>query len=231
LQRLGTDGRYYVPRRRQPAIDPALARVALGENQDGSASAPEVANPIPDDDSQPPHRSELQVAEHDMAPAQPVGAAEIAATSLQSTADHVGTAEPGHATTSHAPPLQPAAELSLPPQSEEGLLLIERPKRRREPAHLKFVISQPCLICGRTPSDAHHLRFAQPRALGRKVSDEFTVPLCRTHHRQVHQAGNESKWWQAMDRDVDPLEIAKGLWQQSQLHSGKASGSASQTSP
>jgi hypothetical protein len=36
----------------------------------------------------------------------------------------------------------------------------------------------------------HHLRFAQPRALGRKASDEFTVPLCRVHHREVHRAGD-----------------------------------------
>ena len=40
-------------------------------------------------------------------------------------------------------------------------------------------------------SDPHHLRFAQPRALGLKVSDEFTVPLCRGHHRELHRAGNE----------------------------------------
>ena len=39
------------------------------------------------------------------------------------------------------------------------------------------------------------MRFAQPRALGLKVSDEFTVPLCRGHHRQLHQAGNEVAWW------------------------------------
>jgi hypothetical protein len=44
--------------------------------------------------------------------------------------------------------------------------------RRRDKAHLKFVASQTCLVCGRKPSDPHHLRFAQPRALGRKVSDE-----------------------------------------------------------
>ena len=51
------------------------------------------------------------------------------------------------------------------------------------------------IVCGRHPSDPHHLRFAQPRALGVKVSDEFTVPLCRGHHRQLHQAGNEITWW------------------------------------
>jgi len=57
------------------------------------------------------------------------------------------------------------------------------------------------------------LRFAQPRALGLKVSDEFTVPLCRGHHRQAHQTGNEAAWWD--DLDINALEIAKGLWEES----------------
>ena len=87
------------------------------------------------------------------------------------------------------------------------------PKRYRNKAHLKFVAAQPCLLCGRLPSDAHHLRFAQPRALALKVSDEFTVPLCRGHHRQVHHAGNEADWWN--DLEIDALEIAKALWQES----------------
>jgi hypothetical protein len=57
------------------------------------------------------------------------------------------------------------------------------------------------------PSDAHHLRFAEQRALGRKVSDEFTVPLCRLHHRERHQRGDELTWWQHLN--VDPLDTAK----------------------
>jgi hypothetical protein len=66
------------------------------------------------------------------------------------------------------------------------------------------------LICGRTPSDAHHLRFAQYRALGRKVSDEFTVPLCRGHHREVHRCGDEGVWWQKAN--IDPAAAARALW-------------------
>jgi hypothetical protein len=69
-------------------------------------------------------------------------------------------------------------------------------QRIRNKEHLKFVAAQSCLVCGKRPSDAHHLRFAQPRALGRKVSDEFTVPLCRSHHRELHRRGNELKWWE-----------------------------------
>ena len=108
------------------------------------------------------------------------------------------------------PPLAPSDP--FPARIDKSQLAIAEPKRLRDKAHLKFVASQPCLVCGRQPSDPHHLRFAQPRALGTKVSDEFTVPLCRGHHRQLHQVGNETPWWE--DRKIDPLEIAKGLWEQ-----------------
>jgi hypothetical protein len=83
--------------------------------------------------------------------------------------------------------------------------------RLRDKDHRKFVSSQPCLVCGRSPADAHHLRFAQPRALGRKVSDEFTVPVCRVHHRELHRHGDEAAWWQKTM--IDPLPIARRLWQ------------------
>jgi DNA recombination protein Rad52 len=99
----------------------------------------------------------------------------------------------------------------VPGQIDKSVLAIGEPKRRRDKAHLRFVASQPCLVCGRQPSDPHHLQFAQPRALGLKVSDEFTVPLCRGHHRQLHQAGNEVVWWERLH--INALEIAQGLWE------------------
>ena len=111
-----------------------------------------------------------------------------------------------------APPLAPAVPVLRPARIDKSQLSIAEPKRLRDKAHLKFVASQPCLVCGRQPSDPHHLRFAQPRAIGLKVSDEFTVPLCRGHHRQVHQAGNEAAWWE--DLQINALEIARGLWEQ-----------------
>ena len=107
------------------------------------------------------------------------------------------------------PPLAPAA--APPTRIDKSQLAIAEPKRLRDKAHLKFVASQPCLICGRQPSDPHHLRFAQPRAIGLKVSDEFTVPLCRGHHRQLHQTGDERAWWEG--QRVNALEIARGLWE------------------
>jgi hypothetical protein len=84
------------------------------------------------------------------------------------------------------------------------------PRRLRDREHLRFVMQQPCLICGRTPSDPHHLRFTQPRALGRKVSDEFTVPLCRGHHREVHRCGDEAAWWASAG--TDSQSAARLLW-------------------
>jgi hypothetical protein len=112
-----------------------------------------------------------------------------------------------------APPLAPAAPILPSAKIDKSQLAIAEPKRLRDKAHLKFVVSQPCLVCGRQPSDPHHLRFAQPRAIGLKVSDEFTVPLCRGHHRQVHQTGNEEAWWENLQ--INALEIARGLWEQS----------------
>jgi hypothetical protein len=87
--------------------------------------------------------------------------------------------------------------------------------RLRDKEHRKFVARQPCVICGRTPSDAHHLRFAQPRALGRRVSDEYTVPLCRMHHRELHRCGDEVAWWNSIN--IDPLPIALKLWRETHL--------------
>ena len=86
------------------------------------------------------------------------------------------------------------------------------PRRARDREHVKFVAGHPCLICGRRPADPHHLRFAQSRALGRKVSDEFTVPLCRGHHREVHRSGDEAAWWAKVA--IDPLGVANALWRE-----------------
>jgi hypothetical protein len=95
---------------------------------------------------------------------------------------------------------------------EKSLLTIGEPRRRRDKAHLKFVGTRSCLVCGRQPSDPHHLGFLQPRALGRKVSDEFAVPLCRTHHREVHRADFEPEWWKRFG--IDPVLVASTLWAQ-----------------
>ena len=111
-----------------------------------------------------------------------------------------------------APPLVPGEARPNSGRIDKSQLVIAEPKRLRDKAHLKFVATQPCVICERQPCDPHHLRFTQPRAIGLKVSDEFTVPLCRGHHRELHRASNEITWWEA--RRIDPLEIARTLWEQ-----------------
>jgi hypothetical protein len=92
----------------------------------------------------------------------------------------------------------------------EEVVVIGKPVRERDRDHLRFVASQPCLVCGRTPSDAHHIKFAEQRAMARKVSDKFTVPICRLHHRELHRRGNERVWWQ--DQGIDPMVLAASLW-------------------
>ena len=96
---------------------------------------------------------------------------------------------------------------------DKSVLAVSEPRRYRNRAHLRFVAAQACVICGRKPSDPHHLRFMQPRALGRKVSDEFAVPLCSGDHRALHRSGDEQLWW-AKAR-IDPVKVARKLWKQS----------------
>jgi hypothetical protein len=93
---------------------------------------------------------------------------------------------------------------------DKSVLQLPAPRRIRDRDHVKSIAKQPCLVCGRGPADAHHLRFAQSRALGRKVSDEFTVPLCRGHHREVHRSGDEVGWWEKTG--IDPTASARALW-------------------
>jgi DNA recombination protein Rad52 len=99
---------------------------------------------------------------------------------------------------------------------DKSVLAIPEAKRVRSKEHLRFVASQPCLICGRTPAHAHHIRYAQRRGLALKVSDEFTVPLCAIHHNENHTTGDERRWWQ--ERKIDPLTVAAELWSKSRPH-------------
>jgi hypothetical protein len=99
---------------------------------------------------------------------------------------------------------------------DKSVLTIAEPRRYRNKEHLRFVTQQACLVCGRKPSDPHHLRFMQPRALGWKVSDEFVAPLCRIHHRAVHRVSDERAWWKQIG--IDPIKVARKLWRNTRLN-------------
>ncbi|WP_456741319.1 MULTISPECIES: DUF968 domain-containing protein [unclassified Bradyrhizobium] len=122
-----------------------------------------------------------------------------------------------------------AALQSSPAAHEAGLAHPKEPPRKRSKAHLLFVREQRCLVCKRTPCDPHHLKFAQPRTLGRKVSDEFTVPLCHAHHHELHREGNERAWWANLQ--ISLLPIAQELWAASHAHDPTNAGLASAALP
>ncbi len=120
---------------------------------------------------------------------------------------------PGNAeqlSTPHSPHPKKSKKRSRPTVINKSVLALPEPRRVRDRDHVRYVARQPCLVCDRRPSDAHHLRFAQSRALGCKVSDEFTVPLCRGHHREVHRSDDEAAWWTSAG--IDPMLRARALW-------------------
>jgi hypothetical protein len=116
------------------------------------------------------------------------------------------------------PEIDPVEEVAARAQErrspiDKSALSLSEPRRTRDQRHLSYVASKSCVICGRTHAHAHHLKFMQPTALGKKVSDEFVVPLCSVHHRELHQSGAERDWWQ--ERGIDPVNVAQQLWRAS----------------
>jgi hypothetical protein len=102
---------------------------------------------------------------------------------------------------------------------DKSVLALPSPRRYRNKDHLRYVAKQACLVCGRKPSDPHHLRHMQPRALGRRTSDEFVVPLCRVHHREMHRAANERAWWKHYS--IDPIKVARKLWDETRVNEAR----------
>jgi hypothetical protein len=121
--------------------------------------------------------------------------------------------------TSQEKPQASRAGSDEPRGIDKSVLAVTAPRRYRNREHLRYVAQQACLVCGRKPSDPHHLRHVQPRALGRKASDEFAVPLCRVHHRAAHRAGDERAWWKAAG--IDPMKFARTLWKQTRVKEGR----------
>ena len=115
------------------------------------------------------------------------------------------------------PPLRPS-KIGGGPRIDKSTLAVATERRLRDKSHLKFVAMRPCAVCGREPSQAHHLTFCQKRGLSLKVSDEFTVPLCSLHHDDLHRSGSERDWWEK--RHINPEPIAADLWARTRMPSG-----------
>ncbi len=96
---------------------------------------------------------------------------------------------------------------------------VARTKQKRprvtDDAHLKWIRTLRCCLCGSPSPDPAHIRSASARFGKRetgkqeKPSDKWTIPLCRTHHDEQHDAGNELLWWAG--RGVDPFGLALAL--------------------
>src|SRR6516225_1920768 len=126
---------------------------------------------------------------------------------------HAVSEQTGVSSASDAATRQKAPMRATKKQSRsDAIRALGKTVRLRDKDHRRYVLRQACLVCGRVPSDPHHLTFTQPRALGRRVSDEFLVPVCRIHHRELHRSGNEAAWWQRLK--IDPVPVALRLWQQ-----------------
>jgi hypothetical protein len=133
-----------------------------------------------------------------------------------SDAVSVRNATPAPAGQPNAGDREKTSRVSGKPPRKSAVRALGKTVRLRDKEHRKFVSRQACLVCGRTPSDPHHLTFMQPRALGHRVSDEFTVPVCRIHHRELHRQGDEVAWWGKFS--IDPLPVALKLWQHTRLN-------------
>ena len=82
----------------------------------------------------------------------------------------------------------------------------------RDKVYLIFVRGSRCLACGATGVHAHHLKMVEAVGQGRKVGDQWTVPLCAVCHDHLHHWGDEQTWWDI--RGVDPVGWAKQKWKE-----------------
>ncbi len=200
-------------------VEAAFASRMVELEEDGSLPSPPEAGEGPAETTEPRGRAELMAALR--ASVETDGAKE-AASPLRT--DRSRRKRRPRVQAPSAPPRPAAPTASELPSVNNAVLWhvdksalpLSEPRRYRDRAHLEFVASQPCLLCGRQPCDAHHLRFMQPKALGRRVSDEFAVPLCRTHHRALHRHGDEAAWWTSAG--IDAVTIAHRLWQHTRLN-------------
>lgn len=70
------------------------------------------------------------------------------------------------------------------------------PQRSRK--HLSFVRTRTCAFCHHPAAEAHHhSRRAGGGGVGLKGCDLLTVPLCHSHHRELHKRGEVQPYTRA----------------------------------
>lgn len=73
-----------------------------------------------------------------------------------------------------------------------------------------MVRSHGCCICKNPVADAHHLRIVgHKRGMSVKNGDEFTVPLCRRHHEELHAMGDEKLFLDLFG--IDPVKVLQQI--------------------
>ena len=71
-------------------------------------------------------------------------------------------------------------------------MLYGKPKRIEDESLLETIREMPCLICSKSPVDAHHMTS---RGAGGGDTKDNLVPLCRKHHQEYHQIGISKFAW------------------------------------
>ena len=58
--------------------------------------------------------------------------------------------------------------------------------------YLDYIRKKPCLVCGLQPCDPDHLKARGMGNANRDGHRDFScIPLCRIHHSERHQIGNQ----------------------------------------
>jgi hypothetical protein len=90
------------------------------------------------------------------------------------------------------------------------MMLLPKTPRTRDRKHMERVAQLPCVICGRWPVHVHHIKH--DRHSQRKASDTDTIPLCHSHHEDLHR--NPGEWRRNHGADHSYLErVAEALRQ------------------
>lgn len=68
--------------------------------------------------------------------------------------------------------------------------------------------SRGCCICKNPVADAHHLRIiGHKRGMSVKNGDDYTIPLCRRHHDELHAMGDEKLFLDL--HGIDPVKVLR----------------------